>query len=169
MEEILHTALLGTAKRALNVSKLALPIQKILQDVPVDDKEDFLLKAAVLSIKYANAGKKAPHLNLKEIPKSPIEIKKIAPQFYSDNFSDLINVFKKTNEPEDLDKFMKRMSEENLIFPPETLVQIFNALSKKLKGYNFINGRHFIEKFQELIGERGWWLLRLNAAWKNLI
>ena len=156
MEDLLRTALLGTTKKALNVALLPLPVQKILLDSNPADKEDLLLKAALLCIKYNDAGKKAPYLNLKELTPAPAETKKIAAQDYPDNFLILLETFKKTNEIEALNDFIEKMSAENIIFPPECLVQILNAVPKNLK-----SEKNFMAKLNEVIGERGKWLFSI--------
>ncbi len=156
MEELLRTALLGTTKKALNVALLPLPIQKALLNTSLEDKEDLLLKAASLCIKYNNAGKRAPHLNLKELVPAPVETKKIAGQDYPANFLMFLETFKKTQKIETLNDFIDKMSAENIIFPPEFLVQILNVIPKNLK-----SEKKFIAKLNEVIGERGKWLFSI--------
>lgn len=155
-EEIISTALLGTQKKTLQTDILPQTLSEILKQIPFEDEEAKFFQAVALLEQYQKAGKLEVLTNLEEYPYAQPETQ----EYIDARQQKALEILLSKNQHYSFlwDYFFDKCINSNKIIPPDTLTEFLDYMSSK--------SAHS-EQVIRVIGERGRWLLKLDAVWSQ--
>jgi hypothetical protein len=154
MQQLINTALLGTEKAVLEENILPDAIQKVVANIPVNDREARFLKNVASYFLYQEAGQKPKRFEGDLQIENTEGTIKIASEKYGNILSDIIEIqYYFRNDLIEL--WLNKLIKKQQIAPPKSIV-ILIGLAESLP-------KKFRPKINQVIGERGRNLLQFKG------
>jgi len=152
MDDLVKTALLGTAKQTADVVDFSCPTDAMLDDLSEVSPEHRVLLAAGLRAVYRQAGRSADRLSDDAIP-DPAPLEADRQQCSPKLISMLEEIFQKKDHPLALE-VLYQMDAAGLRFPPPLLPLALSQTKAQVR-----------QRMLPILGDRGRWLAQFDPSW----